>query len=107
MFTKINAEVVANFLATIIINLDIIKDNLTEEGIAAILLPILESVQETNVDNLVQNLIIALVNSDIFQEEITQERVRLIISLLIYKSYWDNVLIANNFEEAVIILSHE
>ena len=105
--TKINAEVVANFLANIIINLDIIKDNLTEEGIAAILLPILESVQETNVDNLVQNLIIALVNSDIFQEEITQERVRLIISLLIYKSYWDNVLIANNFEEAVIILSHE
>jgi len=104
---NLNAEEVANFLAELILGLDIIQDNVTEEAIRQFLLPVLQSVQETNVDELSQNIIDAIVASGIFEETITEERVSLIISLLIYKSTWDNVLIANNFEEITITLRHD
>lgn len=106
-FVNLNAEEVAAFLAKQIVDLDIIKDIINEENISAILLPVLQSIQETNVEALVQNLINAVVNSGIFEDTITEERVSTIISLLIYKASWDNVLIANNFEEATILLRHE
>ena len=102
-----NAEKVANYLAELIINLDIIQENVTEEAIAQALLPILQSIQETNVEEVAQNLIKAIVNTGIFEDVITEERVSAIISFLIYKASWDNVVIANNFEELSIILSHD
>ena len=104
---NLNAEEVANFLAELILGLDIIQDNVTEEAIRGFLLPVLESVQETNVEELSQNIIDAIVASGIFEETITEERVSLIISILIYKATWDNVLIANNFEEITITLRHD
>ena len=106
-FTNINAEAVANYLAQQILALDILKDNINEENIRAALLPVLQSIQQTNVEELSQNLIQAIVDSGIFEEVITEDRVSLIISLLIYKASWDNVLIANNFEEATILLNHD
>ena len=102
-----NAEVVASYLAELIINLDIIKENVTEEAIAQAILPILQSIQDTNVEEVAQNLINAIVDAGVFEDVITEERVSAIISFLIYKSSWDNVLIANNFEEISIILSHD
>ncbi|HBH48021.1 MAG TPA: hypothetical protein DDX98_05245 [Bacteroidales bacterium] len=102
-----NAEVVASYLAELIVNLDIIKENVTEEAIAQAILPILQSIQDTNVEEVVQNLINAIVDAGVFEDVITEERVSAIISFLIYKSSWDNVLIANNFEEISIILSHD
>ena len=104
---NLNAEEVANFLAELILGLDIIQDNVTEEAIREFLVPVLQSVQETNVDELSQNIIDAIVASGIFEETITEERVSLIISLLIYKATWENVLIANNFEEITITLRHD
>lgn len=104
---NLNAEEVANFLAELILGLDIIQDNVTEEAIREFLLPVLQSVQETNVEELSQNIIDAIVASGIFEETITEERVSLIISILIYKAAWDNVLIANNFEEITITLRHD
>ena len=104
---NLNAEEVANFLAELILGLDIIQDNVTEEAIREFLLPVLQSVQETNVEELSQNIIDAIVASGIFEETITEERVSLIISLLIYKATWENVLIANNFEEITITLRHD
>jgi hypothetical protein len=104
---NLNAEEVANFLAELILGLDIIQDNVTEEAIREFLLPVLQSVQETNVEELSQNIINAIVASGIFEETITEERVSLIISILIYKATWDNVLIANNFEEVTITLRHD
>jgi hypothetical protein len=91
----------------LILGLDIIQDNVTEEAIREFLLPVLQSVQETNVEELSQNIIDAIVASGIFEETITEERVSLIISILIYKAAWDNVLIANNFEEITITLRHD
>ena len=102
-----NAEVVASYLAELIVNLDIIKENVTEEAIAQAILPILQSIQDTNVEEVAQNLINAIVDAGVFEDVITEERVSAIISFLIYKSSWDNVLIANNFEEISIILSHD
>ncbi len=105
--TNINAELVSDYLADLILNLDIIKDNVTKESIQQSILPVLQSVQQTNVEELAQNLIDAIVNSNLFQEIITEERVSAIISILIYKATWDNVLVANNFEEASILLTHD
>ncbi len=102
-----NSQAVASYLAELIINLDIIQENVTEEAIAQALLPILQSIQETNVEEVAQSLINAIVNSGIFEDVITEERVSAIISFLIYKASWDNVVIANNFEELSIILSHD
>ena len=102
-----NAQAVASYLADLIINLDIIQENVTEEAIAQAILPILQSIQDTNVEDVAQSLIDAIVNAGIFEEVITEERVSAIISFLIYKSSWEQVLIANNFEELSIILSHD
>lgn len=106
-FSNINTELVASYLAHKILNLDVIKDNVTQENIEAILLPVLQNVQQTNVDQLSQNLISAIVNSAIFKSVVTEDRISTIISLLIYNSAWENVRVANNFEEASIVLSHE
>ncbi|TNJ44311.1 hypothetical protein KFZ70_03120 [Tamlana fucoidanivorans] len=106
-FANLNAEAVANFFAKVILDLDIIKDTITEENIKNVLLPVLQKIKETDIEQLVQNLIDAVVNSGIFEDTITEERVATIISLLIYKSAWDNVQIANNFKEATIVLRHD
>lgn len=106
-FINLNAEEVARFLAQQILGLDIIKETITEENIKTVILPVLQSIQETNVEALAQNLIKAIVNSGVFEDTITEERISTIISLLIYKASWENVLIANNFEEATILLRHE
>jgi len=105
--TNLNAEAVASYLAELILNLDIIQDNVTKEAISQALLPVLQSIQETNVKDVAQNLIKAIVNTGIFEDVITEERVSAIISLLIYKATWEEVLIANNFKELSIILSHD
>ena len=105
--TNLNAEAVASYLANLILNLDIIQDNVTKEAITQALLPVLQSIKETNVNDVAQNLITAIVNTGIFEDVITEERVSAIISLLIYKASWENVLIANNFKELSIILSHD
>jgi hypothetical protein len=68
---------------------------------------VLQSVKETNVKEVAQNLIKAIVNTGIFEDVITEKRVSAIISLLIYKATWEEVLIANNFKELSIILSHD
>lgn len=105
--TNLNAEAVASYLAELILNLDIIQDNVTKEAISKALLPVLQSVKDTNVEDVAQNLIKAIVNTGIFEDVITEERVSAIISLLIYKATWEEVLIANNFKELSIILSHD
>ncbi len=105
--TKLNAEAVASFLAELILNLDIIKDNVTKEAISQALLPVLQTIKDTNVEDVAQNLIKAIVNTGIFEDVITEERVSAIISLLIYKATWEQVIIANNFKELSIILSHD
>ncbi|MCV9386297.1 hypothetical protein [Reichenbachiella ulvae] len=105
--TSVNAEAVATFLAKKILALDIIGETINEENINAILLPILVDVQQSNVEELAQNLITAIYQSGLFEDTITESRVSTIISLLIYKSAWDQVRIANNFQDATIILRHE
>ena len=105
--SDLSAEVVAEYLTGLIIDLEIIEDTITEENLVSVLLPVLESLQQTNVEEIVQNLVTALVNSDVFQDNITEERVSLILSLLIYKSYWEDVQIANNFIELTITLEHD
>ncbi|SNR74961.1 hypothetical protein SAMN06265371_11129 [Lutibacter agarilyticus] len=105
--TKLNAEVVAGYLAELILNLDIIKDNVTKEAITQALLPVLQSIQESNVKDVAQNIIKAIVNTGIVEDVITEGRVSAIISLLIYKATWEKVIIANNFKELSIILSHD
>jgi hypothetical protein len=104
---NLSAEEVAAYLAKLIINLDIIEDTITEEAIAGILSPVLESIQELEAETISQAIVNALVASNIFQDNITEERISLVISLLIYNSYWQNVRIANNFEEITIVLRHE
>ena len=106
-FTNLNAEAVAAYIAKLILNSDLIQDNVTEEAIFRAILPVLQSIQETNVEEVAQNLIQAIVNTGIFDDLITEERVSAIISLLIYKASWENVVIANNFKELSIILSHD
>ena len=100
--TNLNAEAVASYLAELILNLDLIQDNVTKEAITQALLPVLQSVKETNVKEVAQNLIKAIVNTGIFEDVITEKRVSAIISLLIYKATWEEVLIANNFKELSI-----
>jgi hypothetical protein len=55
---------------------------------------------------LVQSLINAVVDSGIFEDVITEDRVSAIIALLIYKDLWESAQIANNFEQVTIILRH-
>jgi len=105
--TNLNAEAVAAYLAQLILNSDLIQDNVTEEAIFQAILPVLQSIQETNVKEVAQNLINAIVNTGIFEDVITEERVSAIISLLIYKATWEEVLVANNFKELSIILRHD
>ena len=106
-FTEINADEVARFLAESILELDVLKENINQENIERILLPVLTSLKDTNVDELSQNIINAIVDSGIFEDTITEERVSFIISILIYKASYDNVLIANNFRELTILLAHD
>jgi len=98
---------VANFLAERILELDIIEDTINQETIEAVLLPILTSIKETNLEELSQNLINAIVDSGIFEDTITEERVSLIIRVLIYKASYDKVVIANNFRQLTILLEHD
>ncbi len=58
-------------------------------------------------DNLAQDIVNAIVQSGIFDDVITEDRVATIISLLIYINLWEDVKIANNFEEVTILLSHD
>lgn len=106
-FTEINAEEVARFLAEKILDLDILKENINQENIERILLPVLTSLKDTDVGELSQNIINAIVGSGIFEDTISEERVSFIISILIYKASYDNVLIANNFRELTILLKHD
>ncbi len=103
----INAEEVANLIAKGILDLDIIKDTVNEENIRALLLPILQNISDLGAENLVQGIINAIVASGIFEDVITEDRVATIIALVIYIDLWENVKIANNFEEAVIVLRHD
>ncbi|WP_143185860.1 hypothetical protein [Algoriphagus halophilus] len=104
---NINAEALARFIARGILSLDIIKDTINEDNMVAILLPIFQSISDLNPENLSQGIIDAVVQSGIFEEVITEERVSAIISLIMYKSLWEQVQVANNFKEATIILSHK
>ncbi len=104
---NINAEAVARFIAQGILSLDIIKETVNEENITAILLPILQSINAIDAKDLSQQLINAVVASGIFEEVITEKRVSAIIALLIYKSLWEKVQIANNFKEATIVLRYQ
>jgi hypothetical protein len=106
-FTQINTEEVANYIAIKILELDLIKDNINVDKIAEVLLPVMQNLQEADIPMLSQKLITAIVNSGIFEEVITEERVSAIIALLLYNSAWENAQIANNFKEATIILTHE
>lgn len=105
--SELNAEALASYLAQKIIQSDLIEKVVTENNIAAILLPVLTSINEANVDELAQNLVNAIVQSGIFEDVITEKRVATIISLLIYTNLWEDVKIANNFEEVTILLSHD
>ncbi len=106
-FSQLNTEEVANYIATKILQLDLLRDNIDVETIKAILLPVMQNIKEADVPMLAQYLINAIVNSGIFEEVITEERVSAIIALILYNSAYENVKIVNNFEEATIILSHE
>lgn len=105
--SNINADSLAKYLAQKILQLEIIEDVVNEENIAAIILPVLTAIKETNVDNLAQDIVNAIVKSGIFEDTITEDRVATIISLLIYTKLWEDVKIANNFEEVTILLSHD
>ena len=105
--SEINTEAVANFIALQILELDFIKDNIDKETISNILIPVLQSIKEVDMEHVAQLLIDALVNSGIFEEVITESRLSTVISLLLYNSAYQDVKIANNFEEATIILEHE
>jgi hypothetical protein len=70
-------------------------------------LPVLQSISEINPEHLAQAIVDAIVNSGIFEDVITEERVSAIIALLIYNNMWENVKVANNFREVTITLRHE
>ena len=105
--SNINADFLAKYLAQKILELEIFEDLVNEENIAALILPVLEAIKETNVDNLAQDIVQAIVQSGIFEDVITEDRVATIISLVIYTNLWEDVKIANNFEEVTILLSHD
>jgi len=104
--TNINAELLAEFIATKILSLEILGDIVNQENIVQIILPVLQTINDTNAEDLVQSLINALVDSGIFEDVLTEDRVSTIISLLIYNDMWQETKVANNFKEATIVLTH-
>ncbi len=105
--TSANTEALANLIADKIVNSDLIKESFTEENIASILLPVLQKISATDTESVAQAIINALVSSNVFKAVFTQERISNIIAFLLYKEAYDNFKIANNFQEATIIISHE
>jgi len=98
----INTEELANLIAKKILDSPWIKENITQEHIAELLYPILLKIHNLNAEELAEELLdkLAPIIKDIF----TAERVSKIIAFIIYKIAYDNLKIANNFEEATIII---
>ena len=105
--TNLNTEALASVIAGAILNSSIIQDNITQDNIEALLLPVLQKIQGTDVDQVAQQIVDALMNNNVVKTIFTPEHVANIIAFILYKEAWDNVKIANNFEEVSIVLSHE
>ncbi|GJM64559.1 hypothetical protein [Persicobacter diffluens] len=104
--SNVNAEALARLFAQSILELDAIKDLITEEKLVAILLPVLESVAAINPEELAQSIIDAVVATGIFDSVLTEERASALIAILWYNSLWEQVTVANNFESVTIKLAH-
>ncbi|ANQ48970.1 hypothetical protein MY04_1596 [Flammeovirga sp. MY04] len=103
---NLDTQLIADKIANMIMELDIIKDNINQENVSKVIQEVLINIQDTGVENIVQSLVTALAKSSLFTEVITEERLSLVISLLLYNSAYQDVKVANNFTSATIILEH-
>jgi len=103
--TNINTEILANLIAKTILNSSLVKDGFTQDAIADKLLPVLQDIDNIDPQEISENIVDAL--SDAFRSNYSPERLSNIIAFLLYKEAWNAFKIANNFQEATIVISYE
>ncbi|NME68938.1 hypothetical protein [Flammeovirga aprica] len=106
-FANLNTKLISDKIANMVFELDIIKDNINHENVSGLIQSILIDIQETGVENIIQSLVTAIAQGDLFKEVITEDRVSLIISLYLYNSAYQDMKVANNFTSATITLEHK
>ncbi|OHX66705.1 hypothetical protein [Flammeovirga pacifica] len=104
---SINTKKIGDFIAAKVMDLDIIQENINHENISQLIANVLTNAQNIGSENIVQGIIDAVINTGIFESTITEDRVTLVISLILYNSAYQDVKVANNFSSVSIVLEHQ
>jgi len=101
----VNTALLANLIAEKILDSPLIKDGITQEQLAELLLPIMEKIHDLDPEKVAVAIVHALesVTNDLF----TPERIGKIVTVLMYKTAYENMRIANNFQQLTIIIKHD
>jgi hypothetical protein len=102
---KINSEALAKHIARAIIEKKLAKEGVSVEVLAQVIRPELNDDGSGN--SIAKKIMQAMADNNMLRSGSSPDLIAKIISLLLYKEAWDNFKIANNFQEATIIIYHE
>ena len=104
---NINGKSLAEHIAKALIHHKITKEEAEEDMVANVILQTLMNHGDNPDDPVSVQMVKALSDHDLLRSGKKHDLLAKVISFILYAEAWHNFKIANNFQEATIIISHD